>query len=630
MFNDLRTSTKLILLCTMFIISVVVTTYSLVAEKQLAIAFARKELAGSKFLAALRPVYVAVLTNQPFNPSASELDISAYNAVKTLLTTQSEAVATLQIGPFVEAVSNQLNHLGSTSQAGKSASAPEMLAKMQKLAAHVGDGSNLTLDTDLDTYYLQNTIVDQLPKLLGRLGELQIVPSRSSAGATSTSENEVRFLVLEGLIKSTIEEINNNLTAAYREDADETLRQAIGSSYSALFSAVDTYLVDRRMTILDEIPTRANNPDFQHSWKAVLNSSNQAWIVSQAQLDRLLGLRIDGLVTRMDLSLIITSTLVALSIFIAVMTYRQIVQPLERFEKVASVVRKTRNYDVRVDYMSNNEIGRVAAAFDGMLAELAAARDRERSEQSEHARVARLTTMGVMTASIAHEINQPLTAIVSSGDAALRWLSHVTPDLAEVSKLLKNIVQSGHRASQIVYGIRAMFKKEEHDKDWIDVNHLVNDTLVLTQSTIQREAISVRTDLRQDIPAVLAGRTQLQQVLMNLIANAIEAMSGVTGRQKLLAIRSEVGNSASVLISIEDTGTGFDSVNLDRIFEAFFTTKSDGMGMGLSICRSIIEGYGGQLWASPGETCGATFYVNLPTAEASEGESVGSRAATSA
>ena len=196
MFNDLRTSTKLILLCTMFIISVVVTTYSLVAEKQLAIAFARKELTGSKFLAALRPVYVAVLTNQPFNPSASELDISAYNAVKTLLTTQSEAVATLQIAPFVEAASNQLNHLSSTAQAGELASAPEMLAKMQKLAAHVGDSSNLTLDTDLDTYYLQNTIVDQLPKLLSRLGELQIVPSRSSAAPRLRTKTRCAFLCL--------------------------------------------------------------------------------------------------------------------------------------------------------------------------------------------------------------------------------------------------------------------------------------------------------------------------------------------------------------------------------------------------------------------------------------------------
>jgi C4-dicarboxylate-specific signal transduction histidine kinase len=162
----------------------------------------------------------------------------------------------------------------------------------------------------------------------------------------------------------------------------------------------------------------------------------------------------------MDRSLVITSALVALSIIIAVMTYRQIVRPLERLEKAASTVRETKNYDVRVNDASTNEIGRVASAFDGMLAELAAARDRERLEQSELARVARLTTMGVMAASIAHEINQPLAAIVSSGNAGLRWLSSGTPDLAEVRNLLKNIIESGHRASQIIYNVRAMFKKE--------------------------------------------------------------------------------------------------------------------------------------------------------------------------
>ena len=329
----------------------------------------------------------------------------------------------------------------------------------------------------------------------------------------------------------------------------------------------------------------------------------------------MLELRIDKLVTRMDLSLIITSALVALSIIIAIVTYRQIVQPLERLEKVASMVRKTGNYDVRVGHMYSNEIGRVALAFDGMLAELASARDRERSEQSELARVARLTTMGVMTASIAHEINQPLAAIVSSGNAALRWLSHAAPDLAEVRKLLNNIVESGHRASQIIYSVRAMFKKEEHEKDWIDVNHLINDILALIQGRLQKETITVQTDLRRDIPAVLAGRTQLQQVLMNLIANAVEAMSAVTGRQKLLLIRSEVDKSASVLISIDDTGTGIEPENLERIFEAFFTTKSDGMGIGLSICRSIIEDCGGRLWASPGETCGSVFFISLPTAK---------------
>ena len=161
-----------------------------------------------------------------------------------------------------------------------------------------------------------------------------------------------------------------------------------------------------------------------------------------------------------------------------------------------------------------------------------------------------------------------------------------------------------------------MFKKEGPEKSWIDVNDVIDDLLVLVQSKIQKETILLRTDLRRDIPPVPAGRIQLQQVLMNLVANAIEAMSGVTGRERVLVIRSEVGESASVLASVKDTGTGIDPHNLDRIFEAFFTTKSEGMGMGLSICRSIIEGYGGRLWASRGETCGSSFFVALPTAEA--------------
>src|SRR5262249_54059950 len=160
-------------------------------------------------------------------------------------------------------------------------------------------------------------------------------------------------------------------------------------------------------------------------------------------------------------------------------------------------------------------------------------------------------------------------------------------------------------------------KKEGQEKDWIDVNDLVNDVLVLIQSTIQKEAISVRTDLRPDIPPVLAGRTQLQQVVMNLIANAIEAMRAVNDREKQLVIETAVHEPASVLISVKDTGTGIDPDNLDRIFEAFFTTKSDGMGMGLSICRSIVEGCGGRLWASRGETCGSAFFITLPAAEAS-------------
>jgi signal transduction histidine kinase len=615
MFKDLRTSTKLILLCTMFIISIAVTTYTLVVEKQIAISFARKELTGSKFLAALRPVYVAVLTNRPFNPSASELDAPVREALESFATTQSQATSALKIGAFVDALSDPFAHLTSTSQGDKSARGVDALTKLQQLASRAGDSSNLTLDTDLDTYYIQNVVVDQLPKLLGRLGELQIMPAHNSDSAISMSENKAHVLVLDGLIKSTIDEIKNNLTAAYRGSADEIVKQAVEPAYSALFSAVDAYLVGRRISILDGYTAEA--AALQRNWETTVESANRAWAASQSQLDRLLELRIGGLQTRMDISLILTGALVAVSIIIAIMTYRQIVQPLERLAKVALTVRETKNYDVRVEETSDNEIGQVAAAFDGMLTELAAARDRERLEQSELARVARLTTMGVMTASIAHEINQPLSAVVSSGNAALRWLANVPPDLAEVHKLLNNIVESGHRASQTIYSVRAMFKKEEHEKEWIDLNLLIRDVLVLIQSRIQKEAISVQTDLCQNLPAVLGGRTQLQQVLMNLIANAIEAMSAVPHREKLLVIRSEVGEPASVSVSVKDTGIGIDPGNVDRIFEAFFTTKSDGMGMGLSICRSIIEGYGGRLWASAGEAEGSVFWIALPTVEAS-------------
>ena len=220
--------------------------------------------------------------------------------------------------------------------------------------------------------------------------------------------------------------------AAYRGNQDDALKLAVDLTFRHLV------LGRRRLCCRTKGKyfwrrCRANKCRASRYWESVSNSANRAWAVSQAQLDRLLQLRMDRLRTRMDLSLTITGALVALSIIMAIMTYRQIVRPLERLEKVATTVRDSKSYDVRVDDSSTNEIGRVASAFDGMLAELAAARDRERYEQSELARVARLSTMGVMTASIAHEINQPLTAIVSSGNAALRWLSNAAPDLAEVA-----------------------------------------------------------------------------------------------------------------------------------------------------------------------------------------------------
>jgi signal transduction histidine kinase len=621
MFKNLRTSTKLIFLCAMFIVSVGVTTYSLVAENQIAISFARKELIGSRFLSALRNIEVALLKGKPFDSITVETDSSTQKMLGALAAAQSSAGPALQTGEFVQALSSALRRLGPSST--PDAKTMDAIAKTQQLIMRIGDDSNLTLDTDLDSYYVQNILVDQIPKLLGLVGELRLATRENAGTAASSNENKAHILVLDGLIGSSMSEIKDDLSAAYRGNADGSLKEVVDSTYASLFSAVDAYRAASKtgttdagaaVSMVDGGNSGVGNNSQTRLYEVVVNSADSAWAESQPQLDRLLHSRIQRLLARMRLSLALIGALVGLSIIVAIMTYRHIVRPLEHLEEVASTVRETKNYDLRVADNSTNEIGQLASAFDEMLAELAAARDRERVEQSEIARIARLTTMGEMTASIAHEINQPLTAIVANGRAAQRWLANASPNLIEVNDTLGKIVDDGRRAGQVIDSVRTMFKKGGVDTDRIDVNELIENILALARGQIQREGISVRTGLRSDVPRVLAGRTQLQQVLMNLTMNAVEAMESVANRERLLAIETAVHDPANVLITVADSGVGIESQNMDRIFDAFFTTKSDGMGMGLSICRSIIESYGGRIWVTRGDSCGSVFNIILPSA----------------
>jgi len=229
--------------------------------------------------------------------------------------------------------------------------------------------------------------------------------------------------------------------------------------------------------------------------------------------------------------------------------------------------------------------------------------------RSELARVTRLTTMGQIGASIAHEINQPLGAIVANANAVKCLLDTTPTDLDEVRTALKEIVDDGHRASEVVENIRAMFKKDSHQRVLSNVNVVVQDVLTMVDADLRAQRVCVSTDLREELPKILADRVQLQQLFLNLITNAIEAMSSVTDRARLLRIRSEIDDSSSILVTIEDSGTGIDPKDMDLLFEAFFTTKSTGMGMGLSICQSIVNAHGGRIWASPGVSCGSVFHV---------------------
>ena len=225
---------------------------------------------------------------------------------------------------------------------------------------------------------------------------------------------------------------------------------------------------------------------------------------------------------------------------------------------------------------------------------------------------------GQLSASIAHEINQPLAAIASNGSAALRWLSQKNPDLNEVRSCLERMVADSHRAAQIVDAVRAMYKKDVQSKSMVDLSELVAETLDLLRTEIVKHDVTVRKIEAEMLPRVFADRVQLQQVLINLIKNAIDAMGSVNNRSRILHIQIE-HNHGEVIISVEDSGTGLTPSDMDNIFAPFFTTKPQGMGVGLSICRNIVEMHGGRLSVERGTPHGAVFQFTVHTANTSAG-----------
>jgi C4-dicarboxylate-specific signal transduction histidine kinase len=214
-----------------------------------------------------------------------------------------------------------------------------------------------------------------------------------------------------------------------------------------------------------------------------------------------------------------------------------------------------------------------------------------------------------MSASIAHEVNQPLAAAVTSASACLRWLD--AQKLEEARRSASRVMAEVHRASEIIGRIRSLAKKAPPQKDWFDINETIHEVMALARSEIQRNNIALEIQLYDQVPVILADRIQLQQVILNLVMNAIEAMSGVSDGPRELLIRSGTDDSKQLMISVHDSGPGIDSENLDHLFEAFYTTKSQGLGMGLAISRSIIEAHGGRLWATANDGPGATFQFTL-------------------
>jgi NO-binding membrane sensor protein with MHYT domain len=253
----------------------------------------------------------------------------------------------------------------------------------------------------------------------------------------------------------------------------------------------------------------------------------------------------------------------------------------------------------------------LAVASIASLSEQKRAEEALRQAQADLARVNRVTTMGALTASIAHEVNQPITAAATNADACMRWLSGDPPNLEEARVAAMGIVKDAMRAAEIINRIRLLFKKGTTQRELLDVNDVIREMIVLLRGEVAQHSVSVRTELAADLPQVMGDRVQLQQVMMNLMSNSIDAMKDVEGPREL-AIKSQRAENEHLMVSVSDTGVGLPPQQADQIFNAFVSTKLHGTGMGLSISRSIIESHSGRLWAADNSPRGASFHLTLP------------------
>jgi signal transduction histidine kinase len=617
MFRNLRTSTKLLLLCGVFVGALAVATYGLVAEKQIAIHFVRKELVGVQHLERLRGVYAALLKQNLAAPLGTGVE-AARAELGMLAAARGTDTEQLDTEALERTLGAAIDALASAPDSGeRQSSFVAALDAARNLAARIGDDSNLTLDPDLDSYYVQNIVVARMPALLTEVGELKAELDLPPAQAPPETLAVLR-LVLDGSIRSTFEGIERDLQSSYRGANGARLRQKLGPDLDAMGATWRNYL--------DAIKAGAGETSaLEARYAEAVDSAIEAWTASLTELKALLNARLESLLSKLRKSLLLNGLVAALSLAFALLLGRSIVQPLLKLERLADAVGRTKDYRLRSDDASRDEIGRLAVAFNAMLAELAAAREREAADtaqraamQTELARVARVTTMGEMAASIAHEINQPLAAIANNASASLRWLGQEPPNVKRARSVLERVVSDAGRASDVIGSVRGMLAKGSQDRIELDMNELIREVMTFARADLKHHGITVRTELGEDLPRIAGVRVQLQQVLLNLIANAAESMAAVEPRARVLTVRSQKIGNCDIVVTVEDTGSGIEPADLERVFDAFFSTKPEGMGMGLSICRSIIEAHGGRISAAPAREGGSVFQVSLPCDEASQ------------
>jgi C4-dicarboxylate-specific signal transduction histidine kinase len=279
----------------------------------------------------------------------------------------------------------------------------------------------------------------------------------------------------------------------------------------------------------------------------------------------------------------------------------RVLMPDHSVKYLHMIAHGTRNEDGELEY-----IGAVQDVTNRRLSEEALGKAR-----SEVAHVARVMSLGALTASIAHEVNQPLSGIITNASTCMRMLDANPPNVDGARETVRRTIRDGHRASDVITRLRALFSRKDLVKESVDLNEVTREVIALALSELQHNSVIVKPELADELPSITGDRVQLQQVILNLLRNASDAMSSIYDRPRQLLIRTEQ-DAEGVRLSVQDAGRGLEPESMNRLFEAFYTTKSNGMGMGLSVSRSIIENHHGRLWATPNDGPGATFSFSIP------------------
>ena len=409
-----------------------------------------------------------------------------------------------------------------------------------------------------------------------------------------------------GAARAELQKLNETLTALFQSapdaivtvDADGRIERANDQAES-MFGYTRQELIGQRIEML--MPARFQMQHAQHWKDYMLQPRMRAMGVGL----ELYGRRKNGAEFPVDIMLSPVQTQQGRSVI-------AVVRDISERKQAEEALRRSREeLELRVQERTA-ELRQINEQLEAEIADRKATERVLFQTQLELARAVRVMTTGELAASIAHELNQPLTGVVTNGDACLRWLAAQPANLDEARKAVGRIIRDGNRASGVLARVCALMKKGEPVKESLDINFVVEEILALTEGEAHDNEVVPQTELAAGLPPVSGDRVQLQQVILNLIMNAIEAMSSVKDRARILRIRTVQQGPDSVLVAVQDSGIGLDPAQLERIFDAFYTTKQGGMGIGLSVSRSIIEAHGGRIWAALNEGPGLTFSFDLP------------------